>query len=340
MELALYCPELGFYDRFPHRIGTAGDFYTSVTVGPAFGALLAFQSARWLENIPDHGGQLVEAGAHDGQLALDILGWLRRHESQLFSSIAYWILESSPARQRWQQTKLGELAEKVRWLPSVASLPAGGVRGVILSNEFLDALPVHRCGWDAGTRSWFEWGVGLEEGRFTWVRLPLTAAIAGLLVLPPALQEILPDGFVFDVSPQAVAWWRKAASALACGYLLTLDYGYTRAERLGSGQSLDTLRAYHRHRLSEEVLARPGEQDLTAHVDFSALAEAGEALGLQTESHVAQGRFLTGVYEMALTRHPTAIEWSAAERRQFLTLTHPEHLGTRFRALVQRRGTG
>src|SRR5262245_59530096 len=166
MELALYCPDSGYYERSPTGIGRAGDYYTSVSVGPGFGGLLARQFAQWL---PEGSVQLVEAGAHDGSLARDILTWLRDNVPSLFGRLAYWIVEPSPNRQKWQQKRLDEFAGKIRWF---GDFP-GHVTGVIFSNELLDAFPVRRFGWDG---SWFEWGVTVEGDRFAWARLAGDAA--------------------------------------------------------------------------------------------------------------------------------------------------------------------
>src|SRR6267143_2759406 len=144
MELALYCPESGYYDRFANTVGKSGDFYSSVSVGPLFGELLAFQFARWIEEVKLESPRVLEAGAHDGRLAVEILDRLGLAKPGLFGKLEYWILEPSPRRQEWQKRTLKSLAAKVRWFYSWDDLPQTGVRGVIFSNELLDALPVHR----------------------------------------------------------------------------------------------------------------------------------------------------------------------------------------------------
>lgn len=351
MDQALYCPELGYYDRFANTIGRAGDYFTNVSVGPLLGELLARQFADWLAALPGGTVQLVEAGAHDGQLAHDLLVWLQRSRPDMWERLRYWILEPSARRQEWQRQKLLEFASRIRWVDAWDRLPERAVRGVIFSNELLDALPAHRLGWDAASRRWFEWGVGFEGGRFVWRRMPDrrerapapapggTAEVASMAALAPAdlpaeLLAVLPDGFTTEVCPQAVEWWTHAASRLGAGRLLTLDYGLRSEEFLTPARSEGTLRAYRAHRLCRDVLADPGAQDLTAHVNFSALQAAGEAAGLSTEGCWTQGVFLTRVVQT----DPTACAVSTpAQARQFQTLTHPEHLGARFQVLVQSR---
>jgi SAM-dependent MidA family methyltransferase len=155
--------------------------------------------------------------------------------------------------------------------------------------------------------------------------------------VPAELLDVLPDGFTVEVSPAAQAWWRDAASALRWGKLLTLDYGLAAEEFFTPGRTDGTLRAYHRHKLVADVLAQPGEQDITAHVNFSAIQAAGEAAGLRTDVFQTQSAFLTGIVKRAWEDASGFGTWLPAHTRQFQTLTHPEHLGRSFRALVQAR---
>lgn len=340
MELALYCPNSGYYEQRRNPIGRAGDFFTSVSVGPLFGQLLAFQFARWL-------GQsacvdLVEAGAHDGQLASDILGWLQQNQPRLFRELRYHIVEPSHRRQAWQRAKLDIFAGTVQWVDNARELRARSPRGVLFANELFDAFPVHRLSWDTAAGRWIEWGVGWQRDRFTWQRLDRDAghwaedlAAAGF-ELNAELQAVLPDGFNLELCPSAGCWWREAARALGSfeeGWFLTFDYGLRAEEYLVPARAAGTLRAYRSHRVSADVLADPGNQDITAQVNFTALQRAGEAEGLRTQGLWTQAQFLT---DIAARRWETAAP-APAEAAQFRTLTHPEHLGRAFRVLVQAR---
>ncbi|HZV33591.1 MAG TPA: SAM-dependent methyltransferase [Verrucomicrobiae bacterium] len=346
MEVALYCPIFGYYERQDVSPGQMGDFYTSVSVGELFGELLANQFSEWLLNA-DRGarnaeGQIVEAGAHDGRLAADILRWMRHEREELFASLKYWILEPSPLRRLAQQENLAEFAESVQWYESWQQVPASGVNGIIFSNELLDAMPVHRLGWDATKKEWFEWGVTWQNDHFAWVRLSRDATRSALRTphsaLPTELLDVLPDGFITEICPAALDWWRDAARALKAGKLMTIDYGL-KAEQFFTPERKDgTLRAYHQHHQSNDLLANPGEQDLTAHVNFTAIQSAGEAEGLKTEIFTTQRQFLTHIIEKNCCDNPTVKEWTSSRVRQFQTLTHPEHLGQRFHVLVQGRG--
>ena len=354
MELALYCPVYGYYERDQDTAGRAGDYYTSVTVGSLFGELLALQFAEWLEEVlklqtqgprsgvRGRGAGIVEGGAHDGRLAWDILAFLRERRPELFGRMDYWIVEPSERRRARQERRLGEFARKVRWVRQLCELagacPPGGVRGVLFSNELLDAMPVHRFGWDARQRRWFEWGVGLEGGRFVWTRMLKSRMAPAVSGHWDALLGALPDGFTLDMGPAAQTWWREAADVLEEGRLATFDYGLTAEEFFTPERRDGTLRAYSRHQQGADVLARPGRQDITAHVDFSAIQAAGHEAGLATETFTTQEQFLTRIAARAWEGGTGFGEWTPGRARQFRTLTHPQFLGRPFRVLVQRRG--
>lgn len=361
MELALYCPDFGYYEGVPDNIGTRGDFYTSVSVGSLFGELLGWQFAEWMVQSPPfqtpssapEGGpwRIVEAGAHEGRLAADILRWLRERRTGLFERLEYWLVEPSERRREWQRQALGEFGAKVRWVRTLAEL--GAVRGVIFSNELLDAMPVSRWGWDAQARQWFEWGVTVREGRFEWMRMeppvqspmskvPSQETQSGIgsgagwgPSLPAGLSAVLPDGFTVETHEAAAAWWREAAATLEQGRVMTVDYGLTEEELFVPERSEGTVRAYRQHRVSRDVLADPGEQDITAHVNFTEILRAGEAAGLKTEVLTTQERFLTGMAAQVSKEPARFGDWKEGATRQFRTLTHPEHLGRAFRVLVQ-----
>jgi SAM-dependent MidA family methyltransferase len=354
MEVALYHPEHGYYERRRDPVGKRGDFYTSVSVGPVFGELLAFQFAQWLEPAGPKNPQsairnpqwIVEAGAHDGKLAADILGWLRSSRPGLFDRLGYCIVEPSAARQTRQRETLSGFGGKVRWSGSLEELRAdGGVCGILFCNELLDAMPVHVLRWNAAQKTWEEQGVGLEDNRFVWRtmacdpvrKIPLRPAPRWLADLPSEFLDVLADGFTVEVSPAAEAWWAEAAVTLKTGQLVALDYGLAIEERLSPGRAGGTLRAYRKHTMSEDVLADPGGQDLTAHVNFSAIESAGTTAGLRTVDFVAQGRFLSRIMaDTAKDRSGFAV-WTSERVRQFQTLIHPQHLGAVFRVLVQTR---
>lgn len=363
MEAALYHPEHGYYERGRAVVGQRGDFYTSVSVGELFGHLLAFQFAEWLAVLEAQAAergtaagplQIVEAGAHDGQLAEDILRWLQQWRPDLAARLEYWILDPSERRQTWQRQRLGEFAPRVRWFANWAEVQqAGGVTGVIFANELLDAFPVHRIAWHASDQRWFEWGVRSAGDRFIWAQLPALHPNVAALMEPSAalsnlnaprralawasLAPVLPDGFILERAPGAERWWELAAQSLRHGKLLTFDYGHTTGETLNPAKPHGTLRAYRDHQLVDDILAAPGTQDITAHVNFAGISHTGESAGLTSVELTEQSRFLTRIAQRTMQPSAAFGEWGQARVRQFQTLTHPDHLGRCFSALLQER---
>jgi SAM-dependent MidA family methyltransferase len=400
MELALYCPVYGYYEKEGDNLGKHGDYYTSASVGSLFGEMLGLQFARWFEEDLDSkigqekktnrtpGGTpqflIIEAGAHNGHLAWDILAWMREQRRLLFPQIQYWIVEPSDRRRQWQRKTLGEFMNKVHWTPGLhefgltngefntgvtsASSPCSKI---IFSNELFDAMPVHRVGWSATERTWFEWGVSLRNGEFVWERMAdnqqgkaaesnrAWAALSRLLealrlpnaapqtanpetgVVPDhgsALLEVLPDGFTVELCPAAEEWWSEAANVISgSDKLVAIDYGRTATELFMPERKQGTLRAYRRHQLSPDVLADPGGQDITADVNFTALEQAGKRAGLTTEVFTSQESFLTEIAGRIWKGEDVFGEWTSERTREFQTLTHPEHLGRAFKFLVQSR---
>jgi SAM-dependent MidA family methyltransferase len=332
MSRALYDPVHGYYNRSLQQIGKRGDFYTSVSVGSLFGELLARRFAQWLQALPKttNSFQCVEAGAHDGTLAFDILQALQESQPALFANLQYWIIEPSWTRREAQQRKL-ECFSNVRWFNSFGEVPER-VHGVIFSNELLDAMPVSVFRWNAPQREWNEMGVSVRGDKFIWMELP--EAWAAKPELPTELLAVLPDGYMVEASSDARSWWMEAGSVLAQGKLMAIDYGGLLEEILSPSRTSGTLRAYSAHRVNDDVLNNPGEQDITAHVNFSEIQELGEAGGLKTEVFTTQGDFLTRIARDSFQQGEA---WTQHRVRQFQTLTHPEHLGRPFRVLVQSR---
>ena len=349
MELALYHPEHGYYVQPERSIGRAGDFYTSVSVGPVFGELLAWQWRDWTKGIGEDRWTWLEAGAHDGRLARDILTFVRQSQPEFFARLEYWILEPSSRRQTWQKETLREFASQVRWFADWPDLPSRGIRGVIFANELLDAFPARRLCWDAPAHRWFEWGVAFEGDRLVWVKMESPgqghgAEAAGhaplpgwLTELPGELLTVLPNGFTVDVSPAADAWWRQAATTLQRGKLMTIDYGLQAEQFLQPERARGTLRAYYHHHIAPDPLSLIGQQDLTTSIDFTSLERAGEAAGLSTEPLATQEQFLTGILRRITAPGGTEHDWDSSRRRQFQTLIHPDHLGRAFQVFVQSR---
>jgi SAM-dependent MidA family methyltransferase len=274
-------------------------------------------------------------------LAADILRWTRERRRDVFDRLEYSIIEPSARRREWQRETLREFGETVKWISEISVLgkTSPPTETILFSNELLDAMPVHRLGWDAQAQKWFEWGVTLEAGRFAWARMGDAGNhVSHFAFHIPEIEKlfgVLPDGFTTEISPRAEGWWREAAGVLKRGKLVAIDYGLNAEEFFVPERREGTLRSYQRHQLLGDVFADPGARDITAHVNFTALQNAGEAAGLRTEALVSQGKFLTQIAERSWKRPGVFGEWNANQLRQFQTLTHPEHLGRPFRVLIQ-----
>ncbi len=352
MHLALYHPDHGYYEKSLGQVGRQGDFFTSVSVGPLFGELLGWQFAHWAAQASWPRWQIVEAGAHDGALALDILSSLRDSSAVPKNSFRYVIVEPSARRRQAQQQKLAGFNDIVTWIADWAEFEPAKLKGIIFANELLDAFPVFRFAWNGARGGWQEWGVGCEQDRFTWQIISDSQGInasceesnlrqEALAILeekiPSDLHPGLPAGFTVEICPEATRWWRKAGSHLDAGYLVTLDYGLTKAEFWAAGRTTGNLKAIRNHCVVPDALANPGDQDITAPIDFSQLQATGEQHGLQTISLVRQEIFLTNILATMQDHRPSPMAWDANRIRQFQTLIHPSHLGWNFKALVQRR---
>ncbi|MBC7106336.1 MAG: SAM-dependent methyltransferase [Firmicutes bacterium] len=287
MDLALYHPAYGYYASAV-RTGRGGDYYTAPSVHPVFGALLAEQIAEmWRLAGAPPAWRIVEYGAGPGWLAGDILEALEGHHPDCFAAARYEIVETAPAPQAAGEGRLRErFGPRVRWFREP---PAGAAAGCVLANEFLDALPFHLVrGEPHGGLS--ELYVGWDGSRLVEVPGPPSS---------PRLEEYLAcqgvrlaPGQRAEVGLAVLDWVDGVARLLARGYALILDYGLSAAELYHSDRAGGTLRCFRRHRLCADPLVAVGEQDITAHVNFSAVAARARARGLGVLGPVHQGSFL------------------------------------------------
>lgn len=331
MEISLYTPDLGYYARETHQVGRGGDFFTSVSVGPLFGQLLA---GRFLEEWTALGSpsrwRITECGAHDGTLAADILTTISQENPTAFAALEYAIPEPLAALHAAQHATLtGKFPAAIRLVRSPAELHAEPLPGVIFGNELLDALPFHLVEWTAG--GWRECRVGVDEhGDFAIESDHVISDPALLTALVP-LGENFSTGYRTEVRTCYSSFLASLTPALTAGLLLWPDYGFARPEYYHPDRSSGTLRTFSKHRAGGNPMLTPGELDITAHVDFTALAEAALALGGQPHRFQNQGSWLTGQarrWLLAQEGNP-----DPAALRQFQTLTHPAHLGGSFHIL-------
>ncbi len=326
MELCLYHERYGYYARGP-RLGRAGDYFTAPTVHRVFGATLAVQIMEIHALLGSPGDfVLVEAGAGEGYLALDILSYLERKGR----AWPYWIVEPLPNLRALQEETLKPYAERVRWFRSLRELPL--FSGVFVSNELFDSFPVHlveKTGEDLR-----EVYVRVEKGEIREELDALTQPEILKRVLPYALAW--PEGYRTEVCLALEGFYKELSKKLVRGALLTLDYGYPRGDYYHPERRRGTLLAYYRHRVVENPYLRPGHQDLTAHVDFTALRELAEKYGLLNLGFTQQAPFLVSLGVERVLEEVSENTFRDREALKLLLL--PEGLGSSHWVLVQGRG--
>ena len=345
MELALYAPGLGYYTAGRRKFGAAGDFVTASELGAFFARCLARPCAQVLTVLGS--ADILEAGAGSGALAADLL-----HELEALDSLPrnYFILElSAELRARQTQTlklKVPHLFDRVHWLET---LPAKGFRGVVFGNELLDAMPVERFRMTAAGLQQLQ--VGWEENH---------SAIAPGIALPPlsltsfvwrersadaALQRrigalCLPEHYTSEINLHAEAWVGSVADRLTEGVVLLVDYGFPRAEFYHPQRAGGTLMCHHRHRAHADPLMLVGLQDITAHVDFTAIAEAGCAAGLELLGYTSQASFLLDcdLEKIMSASDPNDVRAHLALTQQIKKLTLPQEMGELVKVMALGRG--
>ena len=332
MELALFAPGLGYYSAGSRKFGASGDFVTAPEISSLFSQTLARQVSEVLTFLEERGFEkcdVLEVGGGSGVMAADMLAELERLNSLPNS---YVILElSADLRQRQQELlsdRLPHLLDRVQW---VNELPGSGFHGVVVANELLDALPVH-CFYidEKGVKERF---VTWEEDRFQW----LIGEIESEELrehLKPVVND-LPLGYESEVNLTSNAWITSIASMLDAGVLLMLDYGFPHHEYYHPERNAGTLMCHYRHRAHSDPFVYPGLQDITAHVDFTAIAEAGHAAGLDVSGYTSQAHFLLS---NGLTELTEAYADNEKDRikcaQQIRTLTMPGEMGELFKVMA------
>lgn len=331
MDLVLYAPGVGYYARTPDRIGSRGDFFTSPHLGVDFGEMLAIQLAEMWELLDrPQPFMVVEMGAGQGLLAKDILNYWQQKYPELI--VDYVIVETSAAMCRCQQQVLVD--QPVRWV-EWADLSAASITGCLFSNELIDALPVHQVVVKDGVLQ--EVYVSIDSNNQLQEVLATPSTPRLLEYFEQAEVPILSyeDGYRTEVNLAAIDWLQTVSSKLAKGYLLSIDYGYTSQRYYNPQRSQGTLQCYYQHRYHSNPYLHIGQQDLTAHVDFTSLIRQGNLWGLQELGFTKQGMFL-----MSLGLSDRISQPETLERRQALhQLIEPMGLGG-FGVLVQGKDMG
>ena len=340
MELALYHPQFGYYVRRPERsdherIGWSGDFYTSSDVYPILGRALAAQAKQMDEfmGCPTP-FTIVEMGAGKGLLARDCLSAIYADQDDFASRVRYIVIERSPAMRELQRQNLGpwlSIPGLVAWVEGLDGLAPQSMTGLFYSNELVDAFPVHRIQVTAGRTE--ELYVDYREGKFLeCLNPPSTTLLAQYL---ERLHITWSEGYRTEVNLQAMNWMEQVAQRINRGFVVTIDYGHTAQDLYGPDRKNGTFLCYSQQLTNEDPFIRVGEQDMTAHVDFSSLAAVGEEQGLRVTGFTNQMSFLMGlgVEEMIEELEPESPEFRAA-----IHLLKPDGMGSTFKVLIQHKG--
>jgi SAM-dependent MidA family methyltransferase len=343
MEMALYHPEEGYYTRRAGLIGPKGDFYTAPRLTPVFGELVGKQIAEFWERLGSPSKfRVVEMGAGQGLLAGDILTRLQAGYPALWAALRYTIVEISEPLRQAQRHHLevmpggADRIGKVDWC-TLAELGPGEIEGCFISNELLDAFPVHLITVKDG--QWRELYVALDTDNHHFkeevgpLSDPALAAYFAALKLNSAKYE---DGYRTEVNLRMFNWLEDVTQALGKGYVLTIDYGYPATQRYHPLRREGSLQCYSSHRVHDNPYINIGWQDITSHVDFTGLQQHGEKLGLTTLGLTKQAPFLlglglgeklAGIKGRNLTYHDPAARQHLAERNALQTLINPSGMG-------------
>ncbi|HWB60564.1 MAG TPA: SAM-dependent methyltransferase [Chthoniobacteraceae bacterium] len=329
MEQALYHPEHGYYASGKAATGRAGDFFTNVSVGPLFGRLLGMQFREMWERMGAPGDfAIVEQGANDGQFARDVLEALQVDSPEFARAARYMIVEPFPALEQRQRNMLAGFP-RVEWRGSLEN--TGPFRGVHFSNELVDAMPVHLVKFAAG--EWRERVVDWREGEFAWGDAPLSTERLSMHL--EKLPRDTGENYTTEVNIAALEWIGTLATRMEAGYVLVADYGHPRAVYYAPERAGGTLACYSRHRRGDDPLRNIGLTDITAHAEFTSLAECAVSCGLRLAGYADQHHFMTGLGKDAFPDTDTPPD--AARRkamREFTTLMHPTFMGRNFKFLA------
>jgi len=341
MEACLYEPGLGYYTSPGRKVGAEGDFYTSSNVHALFGRLLAREICRmWQELARPESFQIVEMGAANGRLACDIMDGVRDLEPEFYRTVTYRLIEKEPSLREAQRSLLHEHGERLAWsTPEELATGAVTFTGCMVSNELVDALPVHLVEMtDEGLREVYVTADG--DGFREQLAPPSTPDLTAYL---ERIGTVLGPGQRAEIRLAALDWLKDVASALQRGFIITIDYGYLAPELYGPMRRNGTLLCYYRHTVEENPYLRVGLQDMTAHVDFTTLSRFGEDLGINTVWYGEQYRFLlaTGMMQELATMEMRATSEKEAikDRLALKKLMLPDGgMGDTFKVLVQAKG--
>lgn len=332
METALYAPGFGYYQREDMPVGRAGDFYTSSHLHPIFGAMVGRQMEEcWLVLGNPSPFTVVEMGAGAGYLAKDMLSWLSSR--LVYHSIRYVIVERNPFARVAQQALLAEFGSRVEWIESLEALP-GPLTGCFISNELIDAFPVRIVQMDGGFEEIY---VSEYDGEFVEAGRPCSPEVLHYLdTYAPDLASVFRPGDRTEVNLRTGPWLEAVSAKLQEGFVLTIDYGFPASDYYCAERNRGTLLCYHQHEMNDNPYQFVGDQDITAHVNFTALRRQGDEVGLSTVGFCPQGTYLIslGIDEVM----PEMGEQDVFATARIKNLILPDGMGESHKVLMQYKG--
>jgi SAM-dependent MidA family methyltransferase len=328
MEIALYYPELGYYNSAQNKIGADGDFYTSANLTAAFGAMIARQIEEMWLNLEKKPFKIVEYGAGTGLLCHDILDYLKNN-IPLYEDLTYCIIEKSASMREIQKKYLHE---KVSWYNTIQDITE--INGCILSNELIDNFSVHQVIMENELKEVF---VDYKE-EFIEILKPAKKELTDYLT---ALKVQLPEGFRTEINLEAVSWIKEVSQSLQKGYVITIDYGSLSSDLYNSRRSIGTLLCYYKHHKNDNPYQFIGQQDITTHINFSALAHWGSQFGMDCCGIVDQAQFLLalGIKEYQnSTLNKNSNNLALAMQESLINYRLLIDMGMKFKVLIQQKG--
>lgn len=327
MEMCLYYPELGYYNSNRNKIGKDGDFLTSPTISPLFGELIAKQIEEMWSLLGENPFTIIEYGAGTGALCEAILNYLKCNK-KLYEGLEYCIIEKSEWLRSIQQLRF---SEKVKWVDSIRTIPK--INGCVISNELVDNFAVHRVAMNEQLNEVF---VDYKNG-FIEILKPARQELVDYLT---ELKVELCKGFHAEINLEAINWISEIAGCLNKGYVITIDYGYPSFELYEDYRKNGTLMCFNKHKANSHPYRAIGEQDITSHVNFSAICLWGFKNGLDYCGFTDQDKFLLALGFMNSLRQKRLPGQDSLnfKKEMFLTQLLLQEMGSKFKVLIQQKG--
>ncbi len=342
MEMALYYPDLGYYTKDREKIGKKADFYTSSSVGSVFGQTISKVLAELVSYVEDQEYRIIEIGGGNGRFARDVLAELKLKEPDIYSQLTYFMIETSPYHIKLQEEYLSEHLDHVQWISQLEEL-GDSLKGVIFSNELVDAFPVHMVKKVNGDLKEIYVTWNHDEAVFEEVIGELSNQALSNYFIEQRID--LKEGQTSEINLNAIEWIQAVGKKLQQGYVMTIDYGHPAEELYASNRHNGTLMCYHQHLANDNPFQHVGDQDITTHVNFTALEKYGEQVGLQTILLDTQGNFLirSGILEYLIPvqnfeERDLFQDQALKINRAIRQLITPGEMGDTFKVMLQQKG--